>query len=214
MANSGKFNVLLGLTGSVASIKASQIVSSLIDEKFNVKVVVSENAKHFLDIPTFPVPVIDDAEEWKGWSKRGDPVLHIELRRWADMMLIAPLDANTMAKIATGICDNLLTCVVRAWEMSKPLLLAPAMNTCMWEHPVTREQLVRLRGLGYIYIPVVEKTLVCGDSGQGAMAEVPTIIQTVCDVRERLTANAGDIIEIKNDDRKRKHDDNGVDCAS
>ncbi|XP_025066344.1 phosphopantothenoylcysteine decarboxylase isoform X4 [Alligator sinensis] len=113
------------------------------------------------------------------WKDRSDPVLHIDLRRWADLMLVAPLDANTLAKIANGICDNLLTCVIRAWDMTKPFLFCPAMNTAMWEHPITAEQIERLKGFGYTEIPCVVKRLVCGDEGRGAMAEVWTIVEKV-----------------------------------
>ncbi|XP_030622086.1 phosphopantothenoylcysteine decarboxylase isoform X2 [Chanos chanos] len=113
------------------------------------------------------------------WTKRSDPVLHIELRRWADLLVIAPLDANTLGKIASGICDNLLTCVVRAWDTSRPLLFCPAMNTAMWQHPITAQQVSTLKGFGYVEIPCIAKKLVCGDEGKGAMAEVSTIVDTV-----------------------------------
>uniref|UniRef100_A0A670ZQH6 Flavoprotein domain-containing protein n=1 Tax=Pseudonaja textilis TaxID=8673 RepID=A0A670ZQH6_PSETE len=111
------------------------------------------------------------------WKKRTDPVLHIDLRRWADLMLVAPLDANTLAKIANGICDNLLTCVIRAWDVSKPLLFCPAMNTLMWEHPITARQVGQLKEFGYVEIPCIVKKLVCGDEGRGAMAEISTIVE-------------------------------------
>ena len=62
-----------------------------------------------------------DEEEWHQWQKKGDPVLHIELRKWADLLIVAPLSANTLAKMAQGLCDNCLTSVVRAWDFSKPL---------------------------------------------------------------------------------------------
>ncbi|XP_063301946.1 phosphopantothenoylcysteine decarboxylase isoform X2 [Pelobates fuscus] len=113
------------------------------------------------------------------WKERSDPVLHIELRRWANLMLIAPLDANTLGKIASGICDNLLTCVVRAWDLKNPLLFCPAMNTAMWNHPITEQQIAQLRSFGYKEIPCIAKKLVCGDEGLGAMAEVNTIINSV-----------------------------------
>src|SRR5207302_2037596 len=96
-----------------------------------------------------PEIVILDEDEWPG-SKRGqhyrrdDPVLHIELRRWADVLLIAPLDANTLAKLANGLADNCLTCVWRAWDLARPVLLAPAMNTLMWEHRLTTRHLRQL----------------------------------------------------------------------
>lgn len=81
--------------------------------------------------------VLRDDDEWSCWNKREDPVLHIELRKWADVFLVAPLSANTLAKMANGLCDNLLTCVARAWDFKRPLLVAPAMNTLMWESPFT-----------------------------------------------------------------------------
>nr|XP_020031471.1 phosphopantothenoylcysteine decarboxylase isoform X2 [Castor canadensis]XP_020031472.1 phosphopantothenoylcysteine decarboxylase isoform X2 [Castor canadensis]XP_020031473.1 phosphopantothenoylcysteine decarboxylase isoform X2 [Castor canadensis] len=97
-------------------------------------------------------------------------------------MLVAPLDANTLGKVASGICDNLLTCVIRAWDHSKPLLFCPAMNTAMWEHPLTAQQVNQLKAFGYVEIPCVAKKLVCGDQGLGAMAEVETIVDKVKEV--------------------------------
>ena len=91
------------------------------------------------------VPVFADADEWR-WQSRGDSVLHIQLRQWADVAVVAPLSANTLAKAALGLCDNLATCVLRAWDWRKPLVVAPAMNTMMYEHPVTHEHLGRLCG--------------------------------------------------------------------
>jgi phosphopantothenoylcysteine decarboxylase len=76
-----------------------------------------------------------------GVYQRDDPVLHIELRRWADLLVIAPLDANTLAKLAYGLSDNLLTCLYRAWDRRRPIVLAPAMNTFMWESPLTGRHL-------------------------------------------------------------------------
>ncbi|KAK2103372.1 hypothetical protein P7K49_017228 [Saguinus oedipus] len=262
------------------------------------------------------------------WKCRSDPVLHIDLRRWADLLLVAPLDANTLGKVASGICDNLLcshlcstevgtalvlmgqpdlpllsrnvllspalsaqpgaepkvlntalakemspwelrpsspppafvgseelspasvlkglggkptlvsadasigsqgcllshfltvrlppwtwdlgemlvlayelplggvsspynpegltalegTCIIRAWDRSKPLLFCPAMNTAMWEHPITAQQVDQLKAFGYVEIPCVAKKLVCGDKGMGAMAEVGTIVDKVKEV--------------------------------
>lgn len=78
-----------------------------------------------------------------------------------------------------GICDNLLTCVVRAWDVKKPLLFCPAMNTHMWDHPITAEQIMKLKSFGYHEIPCISKTLICGDSGTGAMAEVKTIMDKI-----------------------------------
>jgi len=129
-------------------------------------------------------------------------VLHIELRRWADLLLVAPLDAGTLAKLALGLCDNCLTCVWRAWEPARPVLLAPAMNTLMWLHPATARHLRQLAadtglttpdGLsadelvgrinaagGRLRIAApVEKRLACDDVGVGAMAEAERIVAEV-----------------------------------
>ena len=87
-------------------------------------------------------PVFRDRDEWPGLRyRRGDPVLHVEFRKWADLLIIAPLDANTLAKLSLGLCDNFLTCLFRAWDFSKPVILAPAMNTMMWNSPLTARHL-------------------------------------------------------------------------
>ena len=81
------------------------------------------------------------------------------MRNWADIGVIAPLSANSLAKIANGMADNLLTSVLRAWDFTKPVLVAPAMNTMMWDHPVTSVHLATLTQWGYTFIPPVTKTL-------------------------------------------------------
>uniref|UniRef100_A0A8C7REH5 Phosphopantothenoylcysteine decarboxylase n=1 Tax=Oncorhynchus mykiss TaxID=8022 RepID=A0A8C7REH5_ONCMY len=176
----GKFRVLVGVTGSVAALKVPLLVSQLLElPGVDVRVVTTEHAKHFYNPADVAVRVYSDTHEWELWSQRSDPVLHIELRRWADLLVIAPLDANTLGKIASGICDNLLTCVVRAWDTSRPLLFCPAMNTAMWHHPITSRQVDSLKEFGYVEIPCIAKKLVCGDQGKGAMAEVSTIVDVV-----------------------------------
>lgn len=179
-ATDSKFHVLVCVTGSVAALKLPILVHQLLQiPEVDVLVVATEHACHFYDIAEIPVRVYTDKDEWEMWKQRSDPVLHIELRRWAHLMLIAPLDANTLGKIASGICDNLLTCVVRAWDLRRPLLFCPAMNTAMWSHPITARQISTLKEFGYVEIPCIAKKLVCGDEGKGAMAEVTTIIDTV-----------------------------------
>src|SRR5262249_35282924 len=125
-----------------------------------VKVVATRASLYFFDPAALdpldpgqprrnPEVVALDEDEWPGMDagrrwQRGDPVPHIRLRRWAELLLIAPLDANTLAKLAGGLADNCLTCVWRAWEPSRPVVLAPAMNTLMWEHPLTGRHLRQL----------------------------------------------------------------------
>lgn len=176
---SGK-HVLLAATGSVASIKIPIIIQQLqeADPSLEIRLIVTKNSLHFFDAESLSVEVLRDEDEWK-WQKMNDPVLHIELRRWADLMVISPLDANTLAKIANGLCDNLLTSVVRAWDMKRPLLFAAAMNTFMWEHVITKKHIDTLTGFGFIEIPCVAKKLACNDIGMGGMASVETIVDKI-----------------------------------
>lgn len=124
--------------------------------------------------------VFRDADEWSLWRRRGDPVLHIELRRWAHLLLVAPLGANCLAQLSHGMADSLLTCVARAWSVrDAPALLCPAMNTLMWEHPCTAQQLQVLSSWGWHVQQPVVKRLVCGDTGIGAMADIGDICDAV-----------------------------------
>jgi phosphopantothenoylcysteine decarboxylase len=204
--------VLLGVTGSVAAIRSPALVAALRQSGHIVRVVATEPSLYFFDPaeigPPEPSggPLYRDADEWPGSAwKRSEPVLHIELRNWADLLVVAPLDANTLAKFALGISDNCLSCVFRAWDFQKPVILAPAMNTLMWESPVTLRHLAQLladRGDGQlnstvpwslsqadvafarhapkiILVPPQSKKLACGDVGIGAMADVTTIAEVV-----------------------------------
>ena len=204
--------IVLGVTGSVAALRTPLLYAGLRGMGHGVRVVATEASLHFFDPaelrpdPTDPLggPVFRDADEWSGplW-RRDDPVLHIEFRRWADLLVVAPLDANTLGKFALGFSDNFLTCLYRAWDFRRPVILAPAMNTLMWESPVTRRHLRQIledRGdgqdqggwsvdeaptifarhaPGLILVSPQSKRLACGDVGQGAMAEVVTIAETV-----------------------------------
>lgn len=185
MSSKNPFRVIVGCTGSVATIKIPQLVKSLesiateSEHSVEVRVVATKPALNFFNSEEISVPLLTDEMEWEMWTKISDPILHIELRNWADLLLIAPLDANTLAKIANGICDNLLTLILRAWDMNKPVLFCPAMNTHMWNHPITNKHVSVLEEFGFIQLPCVAKRLACGDEGMGAMAEVDTIKKEV-----------------------------------
>jgi len=176
-------NILIGCTGSVASIKLPNLISELKskDTTFNIRVVLTEKARQFIDFEEVKssAEVFLDENEWKMWKHRGDPILHIDLVKWADIFVIAPLDANTLGKMSSGICDNLLTCIARAWDVEKPLLFCPAMNTRMFLHPITSRQIEDLKDFGYYEIKPISKTLMCGDTGVGAMAEVNVIANQI-----------------------------------
>jgi phosphopantothenoylcysteine decarboxylase len=212
-------NVLLGVTGSVAAIKTPALYEDLRRAGHAVKVVATQAALYFFDPAQVgpsgpnrpgrnPEVVVLDEDEWPGRGEgrryqRDDPVLHIELRRWADLLLVAPLDANTLAKLANGLADNCLTCVWRAWEPTRPVVLAPAMNTLMWEHPLTARHLRQLAAdagaphppmhlaldglVGWMnqhcprlrVVAPTSKQLACGDVGVGAMAGLDALVAAI-----------------------------------
>ena len=187
--------IILGITGSVATVLTPKLVLRLKESGHEIKLVATTPAVYFLQEEMIigarfcpdhdwetGVEFYRDKYEWpEGGYRRNDPVRHIEFRTWADCLLIAPLTANTLAKLANGSCDNFLTCIARAWPKEKPMILAPAMNTEMWIDPITSEQLDRLRGryLTLLFVNPIEKRLACGDVGLGAMAEIETIVAAV-----------------------------------
>ncbi|KDR82457.1 hypothetical protein GALMADRAFT_237785 [Galerina marginata CBS 339.88] len=187
----GHTHVLLITTGSVASIKAPLIVKELLSyHNVLVEVVASKPSLAFYsksDIEKAGTRVWTDEDEWTGTFKIGDPILHIELRRWADIVLVAPCSANTLSKIAHGTCDNLVTSLMRALSPATPTYIFPAMNTLMYEHPLTAEHLRIVKEVvGYTIVGPVGKHLACGDVGVGAMTEWRDIVQIVVD-QLRLT---------------------------
>lgn len=174
--------VLLGISGSVATTVTPKLITALRNNGHEVTVISTNAARYFTEVQTLGVPYFTDRDEWLGMQyERGQLVPHIEMRRWADVGLIAPLSANTLAKMANGFADNMLMCVMRAWDVTKPLILAPAMNTMMWEHPATAYHLQQLdRWYSRLRIvPPISKVLACGDEGIGAMADISSIIEVV-----------------------------------
>lgn len=179
-------NFILGVTGSVAAIKTKSLVEAL-SKLGNVRLVITQHGEYFVKsefefLQQLGVPVYRDSDEWpvlQGRYQVGDPILHIEMRRWAKCLIVAPLDANTLAKISHGFCDNLLTSIIRAWDWNKPMFLCPAMNTMMWNNKPTLEQISLLRNWGSTVIEPIEKRLACNDIGMGAMASVEDIVRTI-----------------------------------
>lgn len=176
-----RMKVLLGITGSVATIKAPELVAALVADGHDVQVVTTPHAWNFTQVNQLGVTCWEDDDEWKVMWKRGDPVPHIDLADWADVLVIAPLSANLLADLALGRCDSMLTCIVRAWHRDRPLVIAPAMNTRMWEHPATPRHLAQLHAdqPRLSVVDPVEKTLACGTYGMGGMADPASIAAAV-----------------------------------
>lgn len=203
--------ILLGLTGSVASVLYVKLIEEL-QKIAIVDVILTEKATHFVGMSSLCDALekrggllYTDENEWvwkrdasinatilgKEWShpvkstsnkwRKGDDVLHISLRDQSSALVIAPCSANTLAKITNGICDNLLTSVARAWDVNRPFIIAPSMNTHMWEHPLTQLQLSTFRSFSHEYnsISPQYKMLACKTEGMGALADISLIREVV-----------------------------------
>jgi phosphopantothenoylcysteine decarboxylase / phosphopantothenate---cysteine ligase len=169
--------ILLGITGSIAAYKTAILTRLLVKAGADVKIVMTSAAKDFvtpLALSTLSKnPVLVDLTENDSWAN------HVMLGRWADVMLIAPLSCNTLAKMATGLCDNLLMAVYLS--ATCPVVVAPAMDEDMWKHGTTKKNLDILKGFGNHIIPVENGELASGLVGEGRMAEPELIVKWLDD---------------------------------
>jgi len=167
-------NILLGVCGSIAAYKSALLVRLLVKAGANVRVILTASAADFITPLTLatlsknPVYTRYFEEETGVWSN------HVEMGLWADYMLIAPLSANTLAKIASGLCDNLLTATYLSARC--PVLVAPAMDLDMWKHQSTQENIRQLEGFGNLVIAPESGELASGLVGTGRMAEPEQIM--------------------------------------
>jgi phosphopantothenoylcysteine decarboxylase len=172
--NSGK-NIVLGVTGSIAAHRAVDLASLLAKDGFSVHVVMTADALRFITPLPFKTmsrhPVVTDLyDEEEGWKPA-----HIELADNADLLLIAPATANTIAKLALGIADDALSCIALAIRPAAKILLAPAMNGKMWQHAATRQNVATLKERGAEFIGPDEGLLSCGYEGVGRLMPVEKI---------------------------------------
>ncbi len=169
--------VVLGVSGGIAAYKACDVVSRLRKENIQVNVIMTKHATEFVSALTFqsisqnPVAV-EMFEPVTNWD-----IEHISLAKKADIFLIAPATANVIGKIANGIADDMLSTTVMATKA--PVVIAPAMNTNMYENPVTQANIKKLKDLGYIFIEPGYGRLACGDLGPGKLAEPDLIVENI-----------------------------------
>ncbi len=178
--------VLVGVTGGVAIYKSVELVRGLVKDGLRPLVVTTEAAQRFVMPLTFAAvsqaPVLDDQSAWQG---SGGWFQHIEAARAASVMVVAPATANTLAKMATGIADNLLTATYLAFR--GPVIVAPTMNWAMHQHDATQHNLRLLADRGVEVLPTEQGELACGEEGSGRMASPETIRLAV---RRALAASA------------------------
>lgn len=167
-------NILIGVTGSIAAFKICSLVSSLSKQGHHVRVIETKHATAF--VPPLSLAALSHEEvftdEFNGQHEAMIP--HIELARWADLFLIAPADANILAKAAHGLADDLLSSTIL--PCTAPILAAPAMNVHMFENPAVQHNLDLLKARGWKIIDPVSGLLACQESGKGRMAE-PEVLE-------------------------------------
>lgn len=183
MSNLNK-NVLIILTGSIACYKTCSVISALHQKGYQIKTVLSPSSLQFIGAATIEgltgiAPVTD-------MYAKGSIMDHINLNRWADLVLVAPATANYINKIAAGIGDDLLTTLFLSHDFSKPFVIAPAMNTKMYLHPTTQASLAKLKSYGIEILETASGVLACGEVGYGKLLD-PQLI--VAEVEKRISQN-------------------------
>ena len=174
--SSGK-NIVLGVTGSIAAYKAAELTSLLTKQGCDVRVVLTADALRFITAVSFKAlsrhPVVTDLyDEEEGWQPT-----HIKLADEANLLLIAPATANTIAKLALGLANDALSCVALALNPKARILVAPAMNGKMWLHPATQQNVATLKSRGVEIIGPEEGMLSCGYEGLGRLWPVEQVAQ-------------------------------------
>lgn len=170
-------NIVLGVTGGIAVYKAADIVSRLKKLHANVEVVMTSGATEFVTPLTFQTMSGNTVHREMFSEITNYDVEHISLAQKADIILVAPATANTIGKIANGIADNLLTTVIMA--STAKVVFAPAMNTMMYQNPIVKDNIEKLKNLGYEFIQPGVGLLACGDYGEGKMAEPEDIVEYI-----------------------------------
>ena len=172
-------NILLAVTGSISAYKAADLTSQLTKLGHQVKVLMTPAATAF--ITPLTLQVLSKQAVLVEVMTEDDPkqIQHIDLGKEADLFLVAPASANTIAKLAHGFADNIVTSTALALPSEVKKFLAPAMNTKMLNHPATQNNIETLKDYGYQIIPPREALLACGDQGSGALASIETILTTI-----------------------------------
>lgn len=173
--NKAKPFIVVGVTGSIAAYKTCDILSLLTKEGIETQAILTAEAREFitpLSLQTLSrnkvlTDMFELPEEWNP--------LHTSIADKADAILIAPATANIIGKLAGGICDDLLTCIVYATKA--PVLIAPAMNDRMYDHPITQDNISKLRKIGYKFIGPAKGRLACGRDAVGCLADTKDIVR-------------------------------------
>ena len=173
---SEEIKILLGVTGGIAAYKAAEITRLLVKQKYQVKVVMTRTAEDFITPLTFETLTGEKVYQYNTVDKES-PMLHINLARWADIILVAPTTAEFIAKVTHGRADDMLTTTCLAYD--KKIILAPSMNKNMWANKATQENCKILKERGVIFSGPEYGSQACGDIGSGRMKEPKDIVEDV-----------------------------------
>ena len=173
---SEEIKILLGVTGGIAAYKAAEITRLLVKQKYQVKVVMTRTAEDFITPLTFETLIGEKVYQYNTVEKES-PMLHINLARWADIILVAPTTAEFIAKVTHGRADDMLTTTCLAYD--KKIILAPSMNKNMWANKATQENCKILKERGVIFSGPEYGSQACGDIGSGRMKEPKDIVEDV-----------------------------------
>lgn len=169
-------NIVVGVCGSIAAYKSVEIVRELKKKNWDVQVILTKEAKHFITPLTLAVlsgrPVYTEMFDAENFKED-----HISVSEFAEIILVAPATANIIGKVASGICDDLLSCAIFAFK--GPVVFAPAMNENMWLNPITQENVEKLKKYGYHIIPPEKGFLASGKEGIGRLADISKIISFI-----------------------------------
>lgn len=171
--------ILLAVSGSISAYKAADLTNQLSKFGYDVHVLMTKAATDFITPLTLQVlsknPVHLDVMK----EQDSKVINHIELAKQADLFILAPASANTIAHLANGFADNMVTATALALPLATPKLFAPAMNTKMYDNPLTQRNIETLKEIGYREIEPRSSLLACGDIGRGALADLDTILEVV-----------------------------------
>lgn len=166
--------VVLGVTGGIAAYKSAELTRRLVEAGFTVHVIMTRSAQQFITPLTLQTLSGNAVHTDLFDLTQEHEIGHISLADQADVLLIAPATADVIAKVAHGLCDDLLTTVICATQA--PVIFAPAMNVHMWENPITQENIQRLRKHGYLFLEPDSGSLACGHEGKGRLPDPQIII--------------------------------------
>lgn len=172
-----KKRIVVGVSGGIAAYKACDLVSKLSKKDYEVKVILTKHAEKFVSKLTFEALCHNYVETDLFDESNEDPIAHITLAKWADLMIIVPATANIIAKVTHGISDDLLSTTFLACNKHK--MICPAMNTQMYENPITQKNIQACKDLGYQILDPVVGHLACNDTGRGKMIEPADIVEAV-----------------------------------